>query len=900
MTKFHTVTWTICLLVVGCTSSKETEKTIELEKPRTSGGIILKDSPADWAERWSKMMAEAEAETSRRAAAALPPTAEAAKESAAAVADAPAASEWPDGSGKIFDLPRLSFTEISELMDAVVRRLQTDQSYDTAPEPEVVQRVPALPEGVKRERLLARVEGETTRVLRMGYWDYRSRTPQFVVYGATLGTEELSADPVVEQFEELLNDVLAATEESREGLAATELESQIIQLSYVDVSGAMSALKGLGYSVFAKDNAEPLPAEIPFAQLPLLVELPAPTGDATGLVAKTQTTTGKFGSTVVPTLASDMSSDVIASPTSRVMVLFHPAHPEQFSRIKQLLDEVIDRPARQVFLEGLVLEVSTVDFQELGIQWQHQTNDWDLLLGSLTPGSVRDLSPTLDLTGSKAQDFRSDWIVRVRSLIIDGKAEILSRPSVLTLNNRQATIRVGQDIPIVTSQEGISGNTSKISFDFSYLSLGIMLNIRPRISADGSEVSMMIDAMVSSRTPEADLEIRDENGTILASAPQVDSRRVQTYARIQNNTPFIIGGLVSRDKSEFFEKVPILGDLPLIGLFFRSRAFQDIKREVIIVITPYVLPENNYLSRALPKNDIVDGEDNQLFRDSRRIQLEDIADVSFLYKNQRFRVYHDLAQRAVKENFRLAETMPFRKFSERRLPGEAIIVTKIFYNVLRRVGAEEPIDPNRIAVLTEKRTGGYDVAFLESILARGGVGEDYSDFFIENPDRAIAITFHDPYETEGGEALASEPVPEMTIVDCPDRETWGRLMWEMNQPAPNGRRRYTVLLNREEDLLRLRLAVILKLTVRLNGAVNEVSLFNFIPGRMLEIPRPKPGQPKFLDAEIARYFFHTTHGYAATIQEIEKHLIALDGALRQPEFQHLLEETPLPLLQQEE
>ena len=210
MTNSHRVTWTICLLLVaGCTSPKETEKTTDLDRPRPSGGILLKDSPAEWAERWSKMMAEAEAETTRRAVAASTPTAEAAKEPAAAVTDAPATSEWPDGSGKIFDLPRLSLTEISELMDAVVRRLQTNQSYDAAPEPAVVQRVPALPDGVKRDRLLARVEGETTRVLRMGYWDYRSRTPQFVVYGATLGTEELSADPVVEQFEELLNDVLA-------------------------------------------------------------------------------------------------------------------------------------------------------------------------------------------------------------------------------------------------------------------------------------------------------------------------------------------------------------------------------------------------------------------------------------------------------------------------------------------------------------------------------------------------------------------------------------------------------------------------------------------------------------------------------------------------------------------
>jgi hypothetical protein len=149
MPSFKTIAPVTCLLLLaGCARSRETEKSIELVTPRTSGGIILKDSPADWAERWSEMLAEADRR--RMVSEALASRKEDAGEEpmdAVPIPDAPTAARWPSDSGRIFDLPRLSATELSELMDAAVRRLQTDLGYDTAPPPEVASRVPALPEG---------------------------------------------------------------------------------------------------------------------------------------------------------------------------------------------------------------------------------------------------------------------------------------------------------------------------------------------------------------------------------------------------------------------------------------------------------------------------------------------------------------------------------------------------------------------------------------------------------------------------------------------------------------------------------------------------------------------------------------------------------------------------------
>lgn len=179
-------------------------------------------------------------------------------------------------------------------------------------------------------------------------------------------------------------------------------------------------------------------------------------------------------------------------------------------------------------------------------------------------------------------------------------------------------------------------------------------------------------------------------------------------------------------------------------------------------------------------------------------------------------------------------------------------------------------------------------------MSRFGGGADYASFFKNKRDKALAFTFHYDRESDDPLHLATEPIPEVAIYDCPDRKAWGRLLWELNQPGPDGRKRFSIVLNDESDLTRLRRAIMLKKVIAANGGAEQVSLANFSVGKVLMMPETKEGQTHILDADVARLFFHTEHYYSAAIQVIEQRLAELDAALRTPEIGPLLDGAELP------
>lgn len=885
--------------VTGCISAQATTQDISLEEARSTGGILINNPEDDAMERLVEKLESARDDRNHNLTT-NPITANRARAVDAKAlqksADANALEQpsWSVGMGFLVNLQRLSRIELSELARDLALSLQTDHGYKNAAPP-IAAATPLLPEGAVGDRLLAKESSDGQRVLRFGYWNYKSRAPRFCMYGAILTDRGVqAANPDISAAKALLEQSLAEIEELHSGLTADDLESKIIQLSYMDIAGAISALKG--YGVETIDKGGTIPQTIEFRRLPFVVELPSPPPESMGLVGKSEFSKGEFGITVANAVSEDLQAEMIATPATRLMVLFHPAHPEQFGRVQQLIDEAIDRPARQIYIECMIIEITEGGLKQLGVEWELQDGKFNLTGGSLSTNlqeSLADIGETVFLTGDSTRNLSSEWLVNIRALLVDGQAKILSRPSVLALNNRQATIRIGEDIPIATSQEGISGNASKMSFDFKYVPLGILLNIRPRASEDGREISMMIDTTVSAQKPDRDLEIRDEDGQLLASAPTVTTRRVQTYGRIQNNTPFIIGGLVSHSDIRVQEKVPLLGELPVIGAAFRSESIRQVRNEVIIVLTPYVLPERLHLSRALPKQgEHFDDRDSKLFRDSYRIQPGDIADVRFLYRNRRFERYRECALEAIRQDYRLAQAEPFYSFAEDRLPGERVLVNRIIYNTMNRLGLDAALSTDQIFLLTHHDSGGYDTDYLDMILSELGGGADSSSFFAKHPKQALAISFTDLYETSDGQSLISDPVPRLRVLDCTDRRAWGRLLWELNQPGEDGRPRYTVLIHKAEDLRRLQAAVLMKHILEVNGGGGpEASLLKFIPGRILEIPVIKPEGAQVIDAEVARYFFHSSqHFYAAALQEIESTLDDLNQEFRKPELQYLLED----------
>ena len=644
-----------------------------------------------------------------------------------------------------------------------------------------------------------------------------------------------------------------------------------------------------------------LPSSIALDRLPLIVKIPSAEARNMGLVGSelSPSQRDQLGLTVMPSAASPLAETISSAP-AELLVIYHPAYPDQVAKLRKLIDNSIDKPARQVYIEGLVLEVSEEGLKDLGVQWDVKSGHQSFSLGSLIPLSgpaaaaftfVRD--PTQNVTPAI-------WAARISALVQANKAEVLSRPSVITLDNRQATIRVGTDIPVATSKDTSSANGSgRVAFSFSYIPTGILLNVRPRVSDDLTEISMLIDATVSATVPGADLQVLDPATKIsLASAPTISTRRVQTYARILDNQPLIIGGLMSRNRIKTTDKVPLLGDIPFVGALFGHTSIQDDRREVIIVLTPSVVTENIRETKAqYPKDDDrFDVFNTALFKEHHRIRAEDLIDSSDIRFNARFRAYRTVANRLMERSPELASKEPFVQFQGNKVPGEFFFVTGMMYRMLDRLNAGESINIEGLKFFEASGAGDADrrPVSITQVLARYGDGTNWQSFFEKNRGRALVLTFTLSRNSTAAADMFRETTPEVKLVDCPDRATWRQILWEQSKPDERGVPRYAIVIQEPADLRRLQLAYATQNTVLNNGGVAGQVFDRFLVGRMLHLQEVTPTWERIMNAQIAQYFFLGEHFYMYFIQEHQKALTQLETALRSPPYAELVGTTKLP------
>ncbi len=765
------------------------------------------------------------------------------------------------------------------------------------------------------------------------------------------------------EFAKVVQSLLSERNRVLSRLALNELESKTLSLSYVDAEAALFALRAMGFAAItdseslsvddsykgnetyaAADAAlaasapvaavapvapvtpnaalqglppeemkrllprfpaiRNLPTNINFDRLPLIVRLPATEARNMGLVGAvegTATATAQrdaLGLTVVPQAASQLN-ETVTGGASQLLVLYHPGYPEQFQKVKRIVTDTIDLPARQVFVEGLVLEISSEALKELGVKWDLKKGSQTFSLGTLTTPGPGDTALSFIRDGLNISP--SQMMARINALVQTNKAEVLSRPSVLTLDNRQATIRVGTDIPIATSKDASSAGSgsARVAFSFQYLPTGILLNVRPRISEDGSEISMQIDATVSATVPNQDLRVLDPTTkVVLASAPTISTRRVQTYARIRDNTPLIIGGLVSRDQISGSDKVPLAGEIPFFGKLFGHENSQDRKREVIIVLTPSVVTENIRSTKAqYPRDDDkFDLTDTALFKEHYRLRAEDLIDSSYFRFNRRFLAYRDIANKVIDRDPSQSNRAPFSLFGGQRVPGEFIFVTGMMYKMLDRTDAHEPINLDNIVTFERVATGNASEQRpikLKTLMARYGDGKDYESFFAKNRGKALALTYFLSRNSNRAEDMFVEPVPKVSLIDCANREDWRRILWEMNQPT-GPVPQFTVLIHDRSDLRRLQLAFATQNTILNNGGTAATVFDKWLPGRMLHLQEVSPKWERTLLAPIAQYFFIGEHFLRYFMQEHEQAITNLDRALRRPDNKVLVEGLTLP------
>ncbi len=865
----------------------------------------------------------------------------------------------PKGPTQLIDLPRIDNREIGELIAGLISHFQLESGYaEAAAARQKELPVPATVVAVGP--LLSRVDShKKTLLLRFGYLRQRGQLPQLWVSGF-VAPDATAPNPDIAQVESAVNVVLASREKNEADLAMMDLRTQVINLAYIDADSAMSMLKAMGFNVGGGDRAvnTPPPASFgspfsgfgqgqqpnagglnfqPFqqpglaagggaqpapiaqsqttganagvagrrirnAELPLVIRMPGPNPTDVGLVgAGTDGSTnapgiGQGGVTNILGATTRLSTETLSSPTSQLLVMYNPSRPEQLGLVRKAIAESIDTPARQLVIEAMVLEVTSSGLKDLGVQWNLQKGFNTLTLGSLTAGGTAE-TLTFSRNTGLTQELAKAFFVNVQALVQSGKAEVLARPSVLTLDNRQATIRIGTDIPIATSRDASSATESRVSYSFFYLPTGIQLNVRPRIDNDGNEVSLQVDAAVSTTVANLGVQIRSPGDVVLAAAPAVSTRRVQTYARIPNATPLIIGGLISRTRDQTKAATPGLNKLPLIGSLFGAQQDTSSRDEVIIVLTPYVLERGRMgLEPALPKDApaFEYSRDNELFRKSVRLRAEDLVTTTYIRENARLVLFQKLVDRIAAIDASRLEHTPLTQVMDRRIPGAQTLMTGLLYHVIRNHYDGELIPSERMRLFKPREQGEVVVQSLASLLAQYGDGRTAESFFRMNPTKCLAITFAARREQMVAGNVLEEPEPRSRLVDCKaDRSDWATLLYELNRNSAELEFN-TILIKDNSDLVRLSNAIVLRRLVAINGGTAAIDFDRFAVGRVVAMPEFGAAQEHFLESEVARDFYLSHHYFRAFEDDFEESLAAIDKLLRSGKFNDIVSPAELP------
>jgi len=190
----------------------------------------------------------------------------------------------------------------------------------------------------------------------------------------------------------------------------------------------------------------------------------------------------------------------------------------------------------------------------------------------------------------------ADFTATLRAIAQAGKAQLLSRPSILARNNQPATIQIGQNVPLVTAVRfDTFGNAIN---SISYQAVGIILKVTPFITSDGL-VQMIVQPSTSAIDPTTTVQI-----SAGVNAPVIAVRSADTVVITPDGQTVVIGGLMRNDSGEVVTKIPILGDIPLLGNLFKHKVTSDAKTELLIFLTPHVIaaPSQLAMMSATEKN----------------------------------------------------------------------------------------------------------------------------------------------------------------------------------------------------------------------------------------------------------------------------------------------------------
>lgn len=278
---------------------------------------------------------------------------------------------------------------------------------------------------------------------------------------------------------------------------------------------------------------------------------------------------------------------VFFNPDVNALILYGTA--AEYERAKSLL-EVLDVELKQVSLEAKILAIDKNASKSLGIDWfwsafpQYPDREVDYYQSSNGASRERvtyernyndNTGYGILRFGRGPEGYPFEWYygARINALVTDGKAKILSRPNVTTIQGHEAIINVGSSVPVPK----VSSTNTSTTTEIEYRDAGIILKYTPRINSDGT-ITATIHTEVS--TPQYVGDLR---------AYRFNTRSADTVVTVKDGEPMIIGGLIGSEEEKSISKIPFLGDLPILGALFRTHRNSKSESELMIFLTAHVV-----------------------------------------------------------------------------------------------------------------------------------------------------------------------------------------------------------------------------------------------------------------------------------------------------------------------
>ncbi|MEJ2565767.1 MAG: type II secretion system secretin GspD [Gammaproteobacteria bacterium] len=330
--------------------------------------------------------------------------------------------------------------------------------------------------------------------------------------------------------------------------------------------------------------------------------VPVLTGIGQSVVKEEQ---AKKGGAAAKRQSSSPAFDIQADESTNALVI--TASLEVFRSLRAVIRQLDVRRA-QVLVEGIIAEISVNKAAQLGIQWAVDAtpgghgpigftnfasgtgSSLGEIAAAAVSGTVTSVPEGLSLGVGRFNSNNINFGALLRALRGDGSTNVLSTPTLLTLDNQEAEIVVGQNVPFVTGSYSSVSNANTVSNPFQTIqrqNVGIDLKVKPQINEGNTiklDVEQKVDSLAASSAGAADLI--------------TNTRSIKTTVLVDDGQVVVLGGLIKNDLKESEQKVPGLGDLPLIGGLFRYKTSTKDKTDLMVFLHPVIMRDEQLLANV--------------------------------------------------------------------------------------------------------------------------------------------------------------------------------------------------------------------------------------------------------------------------------------------------------------